>query len=95
MRSSALAAVLIGTALPAAAQQASPLPQERPATAPLMLLPHPTEAGKPVVYDPLFAAEADRAWRLGCAPAPSCRVRLLGVVEKNGAVALETTAFTW
>lgn len=91
----ALAIGLVAAALPAAAQQALPSAQERPATAPLMLLPRPTDAGKPIVYGPAFAAEADRAWRLGCAPPPSCRVRLLGVIEKNGAVALEATAFKW
>jgi hypothetical protein len=91
----ALALGLIAAPLPAAAQQTLPLPQERPAIAPLMLLPRPTDAGKPIVYGPAFAAEADRAWRLGCAPAPSCRVRLLGVIERNGAVALEATAFKW
>jgi hypothetical protein len=91
----ALALGLIAAAVPAAAQQALPLPQERPAAAPLMLLPRPTEAGKPIVYGPTLAAEADRAWRLGCAPAPSCRVRLLGAVERNGAVTLEATALKW
>ncbi|HEY1301226.1 MAG TPA: hypothetical protein VGF07_12065 [Stellaceae bacterium] len=90
-----LGAALIAAAPAAFAQQALPVPEGRPVTAPLMLLPHPTETGKPVIYGPQFAAEADRAWRLGCAPAPSCRLRLLGAVEKNGAVALEATAFKW
>ena len=90
-----LGAVLIAAAPPVLAQQAPPAPEGRPLTAPLMLLPRPTETGKPVIYSPQFAAEADRAWRLGCAPAPSCRLRVLGAVEKNGAVALEATAFKW
>lgn len=91
----ALAIGLVAAASPVVAQQALPSSQERPATAPLMLLPRPTDAGKPIVLDPALAAEADRAWRLGCAPPPSCRVRLLGVIERNGAVALEATAFKW
>jgi hypothetical protein len=75
-------------ALPAAAQQAT---GGGPAT--LNLPPHPTDAGKPVIYDPQFDAksEDDR----DCPPGFSCRLRLFGVVQNNGAVELRATAFTW
>jgi hypothetical protein len=75
-------------ALPAAAQQAT---GGGPAT--LSLPPHPTDTGKPVIYDPLFAAKSDDD--TGCAPGFSCRLRLLGVIQNNGAVELRATAFTW
>ena len=74
--------------LPAAAQQAV---RGGPAT--LTLPPHPTDAGKPVIYDPEFAAKSDDD--RDCAPGLSCRLRLLGVIQNNGAVELRATAFTW
>ena len=58
-------------------------------------LPHPTDSGKPVIFDPQFAAKADSDRRLGCAPASQCRWRLLGVIQNNGAVELRATALTW
>ncbi len=57
------------------------------------LAPHPTDAGKPVIYDPQFVAKADE--EKGCAPGFSCRLRLLGVIQNNGVVELRATAFTW
>ena len=72
-------------ALPATAQQAPLL------WAPL---PHPTESGKPVIFDPQFAAKSDTDRRLGCAPGSQCRWQLLGVIQNNGAVELRATALT-
>jgi len=72
--------------MPAAAQQAS---------VPLDLLPHPTDAGKPLIYDPQFAAQADKDLRFGCTPGLQCRLRLLGVIQNNGAVELRTTVHRW
>ena len=75
-------------ALPGTAQQAV---GEEPAV--LLLPPHPTDAGKPLIYDPQFSAKSDED--RDCAPGFSCRLRLLGVIQNNGAVELRATAFTW
>lgn len=75
-------------ALPAAAQQAV---GGGPST--LTLPPHPTDTGKPVIYDPQFVAKS--ADDTDCAPGFSCRLRLFGVIQNNGAVELRATAFTW
>jgi hypothetical protein len=83
----ALIAAAIG-ALPAAAQQAV---SSAPMT--LALPPHPTDTGKPVIHDPPFTAKSDDD--TGCAPGFSCRLRLLGVIQNNGAVELRGTALTW
>ncbi len=80
-------------AVPAAAQQTI-----GGGPAPLTLPLHPTEAGKPLIYDPQFVAKSgdDKAGDdRGCAPGFSCRLRLLGVIQNNGAVELRATAFTW
>jgi hypothetical protein len=58
-------------------------------------LPHPTDTGKPPIFDPQFAAKADDDRRLGCAPGLQCRFQLLGVIQNNGAVELRGTAFSW
>ena len=81
----ALVAALVA-ATPATAQQT---PEEWTA------LPHPTDAGKPPIYDPQFARKADQDQRSGCAPGLQCRLRLLGVIQNNGAVELQATAFKW
>jgi hypothetical protein len=73
--------------VPAAAQQAGAGP------APLSLSPYPTDAGKPVIFGPRFIARSDED--KGCAPGFSCRLRLLGVIQNNGAVELRATAFRW
>ena len=88
MRDRALAAALaiLIVALPAAAQQLE---------APWTSLPHPTDSGKPVIFDPQFSAKADNDRRLGCAPGAQCRWQLLGVIQNNGAVELRATALTW
>jgi hypothetical protein len=75
-------------ALPAEAQQAV---GGGPAI--FSLPPHPTDAGKPLIYDPAFVAKSDDD--KGCAPGFSCRLRLLGVIQNNGVVELRATAFTW
>jgi hypothetical protein len=59
----------------------------------LVLPPHPTDAGKPVIYDPPFVAPSEDGRE--CAPGFSCRLRLLGVIQNNGVVELRVTAFTW
>jgi hypothetical protein len=84
----AVLAVAAFCALPAEAQQAV---GGGPAT--VALPRYPTEAGKPVIYDPPFVAKSDDD--RGCAPGFSCRLRLLGVIQNNGAVELRATAFTW
>jgi hypothetical protein len=58
-------------------------------------LPYPTESGKPVIFDPQFAAKSESDRRLGCAPGSHCRWQLLGVIQNNGAVELRATALTW
>jgi len=73
---------------PAAAQQAV---GGGPAT--LTLPSHPTDAGKPVIYDPQFVAKSED--EKDCAPGLPCRLRLFGVIQNNGAVELRATAFTW
>ena len=85
MHYSALAAALVVAlaAVPVAAQQL---------WAPL---PYPTDSGKPVIFDPQFAAKAENDWRRGCAPGSQCRWQLLGVIQNNGAVELRATALTW
>ena len=87
-RSAALLAAAAAWALPAAAQQAVGA-----GPAPLALPPYPTDAGKPVIYGSRLIARSDED--KGCAPGFSCRLRLLGVIQNNGAVELRATAFTW
>jgi hypothetical protein len=86
--SAALFAAAVVGALPAAAQQAV-------GGGPVLLTPppYPTDAGKPLIYGPQFIARSDED--KGCAPGFSCRLRLLGVIQNNGAVELRATAFTW
>ena len=91
MRCWCSAAVLVAAvawALPAAAQQPG-------GGGPVLLTlpPYPTDAGKPVIYGPQFIAKSDED--KSCAPGFSCRLRLLGVIQNNGAVELRATAFTW
>ena len=86
--SAAILAAAAAWAVPAAGQQAG---GEGPVL--LALPPFPTDAGKPVIYGPQFIAKSDED--KGCAPGFSCRLRLLGVIQNNGAVELRATAFTW
>ena len=87
-RTGALVTAVAICALPAAAQQAV-----GGGPAMLILPPHPTDAGKPVIYDTPFAATSEDSRE--CAPGFSCRLRLLGVIQNNGVVELRATAFTW
>jgi hypothetical protein len=87
LRAAALIAAAIST-LPAAAQQAV-----GGGAAALSLPPYPTEAGKPVIYGPQYIQKSDED--RGCAPGFSCRLRLLGVIQNNGALELRATAFPW
>jgi hypothetical protein len=80
--------VAAGCALPATAQQTT---ESGPVL--FALPPHPTDTGKPVIYDPQFVAKSDNDAR--CAAGSSCRLRLLGVIQNNGAVELRARAFTW
>jgi hypothetical protein len=75
-------------ALPAAAQR--PVGE---GSVTLSLPRYPTDAGKPVIYDPSFVAKS--GGDEGCAPGFSCRLRLQGVIQNNGVVELTATAFTW
>ena len=77
----ALVAVIVSVT-PTAAQQA--------VSAPRYSLPYPT-----IIYDPLLLAKGVDDRLLGCSPGLQCRVRLLGVIQKYGAVELRATAFTW
>ena len=86
--SAALFTAAMAWALPATAQQAV-----GGGPAPLTLPPYPTDAGKPVIFSPQFIAKSDED--KGCAPGFSCRLRLLGVIQNNGALELRATAFTW
>lgn len=85
MPAAAVVAALVAVTS-AAAQQA---PSEWTA------LPHPTDTGKPPIFDPQFARKADEDMASGCAASSQCRFRLLGVIQNNGAVELQATAFKW
>jgi hypothetical protein len=76
----------IAATTPATAQEAA---------APWLALPRPADTGKPVIYDPQFVVNGERDSRSGCSPGLQCRLRLLGVIQKNGGVELRATAFTW
>jgi hypothetical protein len=75
----------IAATLPAAAQE----------TPGWLSLPRPADSGKAIIYDPQIAAEGEKDSRSGCTPGLQCRLRLLGVIQNNGAVELRGTAFTW
>jgi hypothetical protein len=85
----------IAAVAPAGAQQSASALALPTGQTLLPLPPHPAETGKPVIFDPQFAAKADDDQRSGCSPGLSCRVQLLGVIQKNGAVVLRTTFFRW
>jgi hypothetical protein len=90
MRRRATVAAIVAAlwALPATAQQAG-----GGGPVPLTLPSFPTDAGKPQIYGSPFIAKSDED--KSCAPGFSCRLRLLGVIQNNGAVELRATAFTW
>ena len=64
------------------------------ASEPRLSLPRPADSEKALIYDPQFAAKAEEDLRSGCA-LEQCRLRLLGVIQKYGAVGLRATAFKW
>jgi hypothetical protein len=82
-----LALLLAAAAAPAAGQQA--------VASPPYLLPRPAETGKPLLPGRYSPEAAEPAALPGCAPAAACRLRLFGAIEKNGAVMLRGTAFSW
>jgi hypothetical protein len=57
------------------------------------LQPPPADFAVPPAANPRLPAEPDR--KNGCAPAWPCRLRLFGIIEKNGGVGLKGTALTW
>jgi hypothetical protein len=85
MPAAALAAAMT-LPLAAGAQQVS---------SPWVLPPHPTDTGKPPIYDPDFVAKGENDRLNGCTPGLQCRFQLLGVIQNNGAVELRATAFKW
>ncbi len=93
----AIGAALVpaGWTLPAPARQLMPdwgelvLPQPLDPTAPPKGLVMPDRRRLPLAADP------DQDGRQGCAPAWPCRLRLFGVIDKNGGVGVEGTALTW
>jgi hypothetical protein len=87
--------MLVGAMLawePAAAQESPPpaVSPGLPNIAPLAL-PRPADTGKPIVFAPPLEAVPSSA----CAAVLGCRLRLNGVVQKNGAVELNATVFKW
>jgi len=74
MQYGTLAAALVAmlASLPAGAQQL---------WAPL---PHPTDSGKPVIFDPAFTAKAENDRRLGCAPECSADGSYLASYQTKG-----------
>ena len=93
--SAAAIVAAVAAVAPAAAQQSASALELPTGQTLLPLPPHPAEAGKPVIFDPQFAAKADNDKRSGCSPGLSCGVQLLGVIQNNGAVELRITAFGW
>jgi hypothetical protein len=88
------AALLAVVVLPAAAQQAPPTVGQR------LVLPAPAApdwnaVGKPRSPDPGASALPSGEPLLDCGRDLPCRVRLRGVLGRNGGVAVEGTAFTW
>lgn len=86
----AVLAVAISAALPVAGQQ---LPPPGGAALSLVLPPYPADTARPPIQDPQFAPNGER--ERNCKPAWTCRIQLFGAVQKNGAVGLKGTAFTW
>jgi hypothetical protein len=79
-------------AVPATAQQSAP-GGARPAGRQLVLQPPPADFGSPPISDPRLTAGPEP--KGDCAPAWRCRLRLFGVIGKNGGVGLKGAALTW
>jgi hypothetical protein len=88
-------AAVVGGGRPAAAQQP-------PASGASLVLPVPSAtapgsavSGAPAVLDPNTSVRLGPEPLVDCGRDLPCRVRLRGVLGKNGAIAVEGTAFTW
>jgi len=81
------ALIAVSASMPPAGAQQPPTPW--------LSLPRPADSGKAIIYDPQLAAKADQEALSGCSLALQCRLRLLGVIERNGTVELRAKAFTW
>jgi hypothetical protein len=89
----ALGLVAAMTSSSAAAQQQITLPPTDLAVPPVIGSRVPTESDKPLVLTPPLALRPDN--QTGCVPVLPCGARLLGAVQKNGAVAVEFPALKW
>jgi hypothetical protein len=87
------ALVAAAWAAPAAAQQGVSGSPAVPR--PLNLQLPPTDIGQPPNRDGGLSADRDQAYGEGCAPAWPCRLRLFGVIPRNGGIGLKTNALTW
>jgi len=59
-------------------------------------LPPATDSGKPAIVPPSVAAQGQGQSQAGsCLPPLPCGTRLLGTVQKNGAVELQVPALHW
>jgi hypothetical protein len=81
--------------VPAAADQAAPAGRPLALPAPSAETPDWAVAGAGAVRDPGGAAWSGREPAIDCGRDLPCRLRLRGVLGRNGAVAVEGTAFTW
>jgi hypothetical protein len=93
----ALATALVTAACGLPAQAQPPMsPSGSPAAQhPLIFLPPPADIGRPPTNDPWLMAQPHQGDPSSCAPAWPCRLRLFGVIEKNGGIGLKGTALTW
>ncbi len=82
----------LACASPGAAQQA---PISDCADQRCLWLPRPADTGKPIVFDAPARAIADGTKPIPCGLALACRLEVIGKLERNGAVELRATAFTW
>jgi hypothetical protein len=57
------------------------------------LQPRPTDLSPATVTDPRLGVTPDPNG--DCAPAWRCRLRLFGIIEKNGGVGLKGAVLTW
>jgi hypothetical protein len=96
IRAAVAAALIAGAAwvAPAAAPQAGSASPAVPR--PLNLQPPAAaEIGQPPNREPWVSADRDQAAGEGCAPAWPCRLRLFGVIQRNGGVGLKADALNW
>ncbi len=93
----AVAAALIAAACgpPAWAQLATPTPGMAAVQRPLVLQAPPADFARPLNSGPRLSTDRYGRTGDGCNPAWPCRLRLFGVIEKNGGVGLKGTALTW